>query len=450
MREVKIGNIYRHFKGHLYQVIDICYDANSEGNDLKKKVIYEDINNKDLKWVRDYDEFNSLVDKEKYPNVKSIYRFEEVDDNLLEVTRNMKITNLSEYASKYEDGIRLKKEDDDLRPSYYRDIDRILYSLAYTRYLDKTQVFTHSENDHLSRRMTHVQYVSKIGRTIGRALNLNEDLIEAASLGHDLGHTPFGHVGESILNKISLENNEGFFNHNIQSVRLLMELENYGNGYNLTLQVLDAIMCHNGEFALQEYHKNEKDFTKFLEEYHASFKDKNVLKNLKPMTLEGAVVRISDMIAYLGKDIEDAVRLNIIKYTDIPSNVKKVLGVSNREIVNKIILDIINNSLHKDYIKLSEEVFKCIIELKKFNYENIYYKAYSKEELIHIEDIFRSLFQKYLEDLKNNNEESIIIKNYLSKMSNEYKNNNSKERIVIDYLAGMTDEYIIKQYNLLS
>ena len=135
-----------------------------------------------------------------------------------DIYENMKIKNLSKYACSYEKGIRLKEENDDLRPSFYRDIDRILYSLAYTRYLDKTQVFTHGKNDHLSRRMTHVQFVSKIARTIGRALNLNEDLIEAASLGHDLGHTPFGHVGEAILNKISLEHNEGYFNHNIQSV----------------------------------------------------------------------------------------------------------------------------------------------------------------------------------------------------------------------------------------
>ena len=137
---------------------------------------------------------------------------------------NMKIKNLSEYACSYDSAIRFNKEEEDFRPSFFRDIDRVIYSLSFTRYLDKTQVFTHAENDHLSRRMTHVQYVSKIARTIGRALNLNEDLIEASSLGHDLGHTPFGHVGEKILNEISLENNEGFFNHNIQSVRLLMDV----------------------------------------------------------------------------------------------------------------------------------------------------------------------------------------------------------------------------------
>ena len=148
-------------------------------------------------------------------------------------------------------------------------------------------MFTYQKNDHISKRMIHVQMVSKIARTIGRALGLNEDLIEAASLGHDLGHTPFGHVGESILNKISLEQKEGYFHHNIQSVRMLMEIEQGGVGRNLTLQVLDAIMCHNGEFLNQEYHPIKKTKEEFLSEYHASYQDSNVIKHLIPMTLEG-------------------------------------------------------------------------------------------------------------------------------------------------------------------
>lgn len=365
------------------------------------------------------------------------------------IKNNMKIEGLSKYACPYEKGIRVKEEESDFRPTFYRDIDRILYSLAYTRFLDKTQVFTHGDNDHLSRRMTHVQFVSKIARTIGRALNLNEDLIEAASLGHDLGHTPFGHVGEAILNEISLENNCGYFNHNIQSVRLLMEIENHGKGLNITLPVLDAIMCHNGEFALGEYHPQDKSVDEFLKEYNESYTNKEILTKLKPMTLEGCIVRVSDLIAYLGRDIEDGIRLNLVKFDDIPENVKKVLGTSNREIVNSVINDIIENSYDKNYIKLSDDVFKSIVDLKKFNYEHIYNKAYTKEEKEELNKMFRTLFKKYLDDLNNNNYKSIIYESYLNNMSEEYKSN-KKERIVIDYLAGMTDSYIKKRYELLN
>ena len=366
------------------------------------------------------------------------------------IRENMGLKNnyLAPYACLDKEAYRFKSViDDDFRTPFYRDSDRIVYSLSYTRYMDKTQVFSFNENDNISKRMTHVQMVSKIARTIGRALRLNEDLIEAAALGHDLGHVPFGHAGERILNEISQEYGEGYFNHNIQSVRLLMYVENYGKGYNLTLPVLDAIMCHNGEFVLGEYHKCEKTKEQFLEEYKSSYEDKRVLKILKPMTLEGCVVRISDMIAYLGKDIEDAVRLNIVSFKDIPDKIKRVLGTSNREIVNKIILDIIKNSTNKDYIKLSDEVFNAIVELKKFNYEKIYSKAYTDEELKRIEEMFKCLFNNYLKELKINNKNSIIYKNYLDKMSDEYKNNNSHERIVIDYIAGMTDDYLLRQYS---
>ncbi len=364
------------------------------------------------------------------------------------IKERMKSKNLGTYACKYEDGIRFIEEEDTIRPSFYRDIDRIIYSLAYTRYLDKTQVFTHKDNDHLSRRMTHVQFVSKIARTIGRALALNEDLIEAASLGHDLGHTPFGHFGESILNEISLKYNEGYFNHNIQSVRLLLEIENYGNGCNLTIQVLDAIMCHNGEFLLEKFESQKKSKEEFLEEYKECYSNKDKIKELKSMTLEGLVVRISDLIAYLGKDIEDAIRLNIIKESDVPQDIREVLGTSNKEIVNTIILDIIKNSINKNYIKLSKNVYNAMVNLKKFNYEHIYNLALTKKEKEDIKKMYYKLFEHYLNDLNEKNKDSVIYKNYLSKMNKEYRKN-TNERIVIDYIAGMTDEYFIKEYNKL-
>ena len=365
-----------------------------------------------------------------------------MDENMLNHNKY-----LSKYATLDSDAIYLRDVSNDFRTPFFRDIDRIIYTLAFTRYSDKTQVFSFKSNDHLTKRMIHVQYVSKIARTIGRALALNEDLIEAAALGHDLGHTPFGHVGEEILNKISMDSGEGYFNHNIHSVRLLMYIENYGNGKDITLQTLDAIMCHNGELPQNEYIPRKKSKEEFLREYKASYQDKSIIKRLRPMTLEGCVVRISDLIAYLGRDIEDAMRLNIVSFDDIPDSIKKHLGSSNREIVNTIIKDVIKNSLDKDYIKLSDVVYKGIVDLKRFNYENIYSKAYTDKEREELEVILHTLFKGYMIDLENNNKESNIIKSYLNNMSDEYKNNNSKERIVIDYIAGMTDDYCVREYN---
>ena len=206
-------------------------------------------------------------------------------------------------------------------------------------------------------------------------------------------------------------------------------------------------MCHNGEFASQMYEVKKKTKEEFLMEYESCYKDRSAIKKLRPMTLEGAVVRISDLIAYLGRDIEDAKRMGLIDFSDIPLSIKENLGKSNREIVNTIVMDIINNSIGKDYIKLSDNVFKSIIELKKFNYENIYYKAYTEEEKDKLKLMLNTLFNKYMKDLENNNTDSNIIKSFLANMSDEYKNNNSNARIVIDYIAGMTDDYTLREYN---
>ena len=226
--------------------------------------------------------------------------------------------SLNKYATKNNDAIYLESNEDDIRTPFFRDTDRILYTLAFSRYCDKTQVFSYKDNDHITKRMMHIQYVSKIARTIGRYLDLNEDLIEAAGLGHDLGHTPFGHVGEAILNDISLRNGCGYFNHNIHSVRLLMDIEDHGKGKNITLQTLDAIMCHNGEFVQGKYVPRKKTKDEFLKEYKDSYLKQDTIKKLIPMTLEGCVVRISDLIAYLGRDIEDAMRMHILTFNDIP------------------------------------------------------------------------------------------------------------------------------------
>lgn len=356
--------------------------------------------------------------------------------------------NLSKFASLSKNAIRLKQEESDIRPAYFRDIDRIIYSLSYTRYIDKTQVFSLKENDHISKRIIHVQFVSKIAKTIGRALGLNEDLIEAIALGHDLGHVPFGHVGEKILNDISLKYDNTYFNHNAQSVRELMSLEKNGQGLNITIQVLDGILCHNGEFLSGKYIPKKKSVQTFLDDYNNTYINEKANTMLIPMTLEGCVVRISDIVGYIGRDIEDAIMLGILKKEELPKEITSVLGNNNREIINTIVTDIINNSLNKPYLLLSDDVYKALKDLKNFNYKHIYDKANTKEQIKKYEEMFNFLFQFFLNDLENKDKESIIYQDFLNNMNEEYKRKTKKTRIVIDYIAGMTDDYFIKQYNV--
>lgn len=356
--------------------------------------------------------------------------------------------NLSKFASLSKNAIRLKQEESDIRPAYFRDIDRIIYSLSYTRYIDKTQVFSLKENDHISKRIIHVQFVSKIAKTIGRALGLNEDLIEAIALGHDLGHVPFGHVGEKILNDISLKYDNTYFNHNVQSVRELMSLEKNGQGLNITIQVLDGILCHNGEFLSGKYIPKKKSVQTFLDDYNNTYINEKANTMLIPMTLEGCVVRISDIVGYIGRDIEDAIMLGILKKEELPKEITSVLGNNNREIINTIVTDIINNSLNKPYLLLSDDVYKALKDLKNFNYKHIYDKANTKEQIKKYEEMFNFLFQFFLNDLENKNKDSIIYQDFLNNMNEEYKRKTKNTRIVIDYIAGMTDDYFIKQYNV--
>ena len=255
---------------------------------------------------------------------------------------------LSEYACKSENVILLREDgDEDIRPPFFRDIDRIIHSLAYTRYIDKTQVYSFIENDHITHRVLHVQLVSKIARTIGRSLMLNEDLIEAIALGHDVGHSPFGHKGETYLNNLSQREDIGYFYHNAQSVRVLKDLEHL----NVSVQTLDGILAHNGEILINKYEYNSnKTKEEFLQELHDVFYKKDYSKKILPMTLEGAVVRLSDIIAYIGRDIEDSIKIGIIKREDIPQNITKVLGDNNSKMVDTLIKDIIVNSMEKPYL----------------------------------------------------------------------------------------------------
>ena len=366
--------------------------------------------------------------------------FEKAKDNFLS-----KEKNLSNYATRSSDAIRFKEENEDIRPPFFHDIDRIIHSLSYTRYLNKTQVYTLNSNDHVSRRITHVQLVSKIARTIGRALNLNEDLIEAIALGHDIGHTPLGHAGEAILNRLSLKELGEYFAHNIQGVRYYMYISKDGKGLNLTLQTLDGIMTHNGEMLSPIYEPISKDKEEFLREYNESYKDLKKSKTYRPMTLEGCVVRVSDIIGYIGRDIEDAIMIDRFKRSDIPKEIREVLGDNNRDIVNTIVLDIINESIDKPYIKMSDKVYNALFALKKFNNDNIYSKSMTKEELDYYEKGINKLYNIYLEDIKSNNKESIIYKIFLNHQDKSYIESTNIKRQVIDFIAGMTDDFLVRE-----
>jgi len=369
--------------------------------------------------------------------------------DLIEKQIEKKQENLSKYACRDKEVVRFKEFENDYRPPFWHDIDRIIYNLSYTRYSDKTQVFSFKDNDHVSKRMTHVQLVSKVARTLGRMLNLNEDLIEAAALGHDIGHTPLGHLGESILNDISKRELGEFFKHNVQGVRTYMYIDRDGEGSNLSLQVLDAVLCHNGEMVSGEYHPRKKTKEEFLKEYEDSYTDPSLTKKLIPMTLEGCVVRISDIIAYIGRDIEDAIMIGVFSREQIPENIKRVLGDNNSDIIARINTDIINNSYGKPYIKMSDEVYKAIVELKQFNYDNIYNKANTKEEIDYYTRGFNLLFNKYLQDIEYNKQDSDIFIDFLKNKNEEYMKNTVPKRMVIDFLAGMTDEYFMSKYKAL-
>ena len=353
---------------------------------------------------------------------------------------------LSKYAFKSKDAIRLEPKEEDFRPPFFRDIDIIVHSEPYTRYVGKTQVYSFINNDHVSKRMIHVQLVSKIARTIGRCLNLNEDLIEAISLAHDIGHTPIGHVGERILNSISMRELGIPFMHNLQSVRTFKDIYNK----NLTIEVLDGMMCHNGEMLNNVYAPVKKTKEEFLKDYNESCKSASYAAKIKPMTLEGCVVRISDVIAYIGRDIEDAITIGKLNRKNIPQNVKEVLGDNNSDIVNTLILDIIENSYDKNEIIISDRVFKALKELMDFNYKEIYIKANTKENIEYYELGMNKLFNKYLEDLNNKNKGSLIYRTFINKLDKKYLESNDNKQIVIDFLAGMTDDYFDKQISKIN
>jgi len=330
------------------------------------------------------------------------------------------------------------------RHTFSVDVDRILHSRAYTRYIDKTQVFYLIRHDHITHRVLHVQLVSKISRTIGRYLGFNEDLIEAIALGHDIGHTPFGHDGERFLSELCKASGIGYFQHNVQSVQFLDRVERKGRGWNLCLQTLDGVLCHDGEIhnqALKPYRK--KTFETL--EREMSVKKADPSTKLVPMTIEGCVVRMADTIAYIGRDIEDAIRLNMIKRSDLPKESVDILGSTNGTIVYNLVTDIINNSFQTSYIAFSREVSDALKRLKEFNLEHIYMNPKIKKHSGTIKNLFKMLFETYLEDIETENRSSVIFSGFLENMSESYMNNYQKEEIVRDFIAGMTDQYFLRQ-----
>jgi len=361
--------------------------------------------------------------------------------------------HLCGLATLSRDGIRRRqREQTGHRQAFALDADRILHSRAYTRYIDKTQVFYMVSNDHITHRVLHVQLVSKIARTIGRFLRLNEDLIEAISLGHDIGHPPFGHDGEKELAKLCSEHGLPPFQHNVQSIQFLERLERRGRGWDLTLQTLDGILCHDGEIH-SRFLKPErnKDFAVFDHELQAKSKAPGM--ELSPMTLEGCVVRICDTIAYIGRDIEDAIELKLIRRSDIPAGCRKILGDTNGTIVYRLVEDLITNSLAsgqggelaQDSIGFSPEVSNSLKELKAFNYQNIYMNPVIKRDFPKIRNCYRVLFETYLDQVVKMETTSDIFREMLDSMELYYAEEHAPAEIARDFIAGMTDDYFLKE-----
>lgn len=310
---------------------------------------------------------------------------------------------LSPYATLSENsrGRDIPEEQCDVRPVFQRDRDRILHCKAFRRLKNKTQVFLTPKGDHYRTRLSHTLEVSQNARTIAKALRLNEDLVEAIALGHDLGHTPFGHAGEFVLNEIC----EDGFRHNEQSVRIVEKLEKAGKGLNLTWEVRDGILNHQTK--------------------------------LMPHTLEGKIVRLSDKIAYVNHDIDDAIRAQIMTEEDIPLELRKTLGFSTKQRLNTLIHNIIMNSMGQDDIYMSKEVEEAMIELRHFMFEHVYKNPVAKGEEVKAKAMIEQLFYFYKEHI------DFMPGKFLQMLDEGEK----EERVICDYIAGMTDQYAITKFS---
>ncbi|MBQ2981332.1 MAG: HD domain-containing protein [Lachnospiraceae bacterium] len=360
------------------------------------------------------------------------------------------------YAFKDENVVRRRMDHDKAnlwRPAFVRDCEKIMHLPLYNRYADKTQVFSLYKNDDISRRAQHVQLVSRIARNIGSLLGLNLDLIEAISLGHDIGHTPFGHAGENKLSELYNGQTGKYFKHNVHSVRVLDKM----CPLNLSLQTLDGILAHNGELELKEYSpKLYSDFQVFDEHINECYINKNADRALIPATLEACVMRVSDIIAYLGKDRQDAVKIGLVNDTE-QSYQKSKLGNQNAEIINNMIVNIVENSYGKPYLKMDDDYFEAFSAGKKENYEIIY-----RDD--RVEDVYKNgvypmmeqIYERMLADAKSHNKDSFLYKHhiaYIKDMTKYYSTvdyeENDPNDMVVDYIASMTDDYFVDLYNHL-
>ncbi len=309
---------------------------------------------------------------------------------------------LSPYATKSRDSIGRAREEEpcDIRPVFQRDRDRILHSKSFRRLKDKTQVFLAPEGDHYRTRLTHTLEVAQNARTIAKALRLNEDLVEAIALGHDLGHTPFGHAGERALNRVCPYGYE----HSQQSVRTVDVLEREGRGLNLTFEVRDGIRNHQTKG--------------------------------NPSTLEGKIVRLSDKIAYIHHDCDDAIRAGILKESDIPGEVRETVGETTGERLNHFIHDIVTNSFDRNEIGMSPPVEAAMKRLRSFLFERVYVNPAAKSEERKAEVLVETLYEYYLHHLDEISPELLRL----------MEQGESKERIVCDYIGAMTDRFAIAVY----
>ncbi len=333
------------------------------------------------------------------------------------------------------------------RPAFVRDTEKIIHTPAYSRYNGKTQVFSFRSNDDLSRRGLHVQLVSRVARDIGFALGLNGDLIEAIALGHDLGHTPFGHAGERCLHKVYHERTGRHFNHNVHSVRVLEKL----NGRNMSLQVLDGVLCHNGEYEQRVFELS--DLAGF-DEFDATVEDCYVrggaaIKHLRPSTLEGCVVRISDIIAYVGRDRQDAIEAGLMDGSEFDDGLG---GAYNAWILSHASVDIIEHSYGKDRIEMSEELFAELRRAKRENYEKIYRAPSVEGECAEaIVPAFSRMYERLLADLLAGDETSYIFRHHIKRVrralsyyGKDYDWQSDPDQTVVDYIASMSDGYFME------